>query len=365
MPISCSYRRKRTEPKKNERIKEAVKKVNALSCTYTIPQIALVKQMGLSYDSFMRWKRRIKTGEEAVCRPGPRKLERIDLEGLQQDVANLKHSGKRTHETGVLYRHYNLQVSRRELNAMVIEARREHRSEQTAGLQRIFWHHPDLAWAIDGSELTPAPARSTLIMYNIQDLGSRYKFPPVAGPHIPCGEEVAGHLERLFTIFAAPLFLKRDNESILNHAAVNGVLEEHMVIPLNSTPYYAPYNGAIEHTQGEFKSYLRTWAWKAGADEGMELLAELGAHDLNHKPRRSLKGQNSCRAYFGCPRISFDRRKRKEVFLWIKQAAFDMLEKLGDDGLYMTAWRIAARTWLQKNRYITIVRNGKVLPCYY
>jgi hypothetical protein len=351
-------------PKKNERIKEAVEKVEALSCTYNIPQITLVNQMGLSYDSFMRWKRRIKTGAEAVCRPGPRKVERIDLEGLQQEVANLKHAGKRTHETGVLYRHYNLQVSRRELNTMVIEARREHRSKQAAGMQRIFWHHPDLAWAIDGSELTADPACSTLIMYNVQDLGSRYKFPPVAGPHIPCGEEVAGHLERLFTEFAAPLFLKRDNEGVLNHAAVNGVLEEHMVIPINSPTYYAQYNGAIEHTQGEFKSYLRNWAWKAGSDEGLELLAELGSHDLNHMHRRTLKGQNSCQAYFGCPRISFDRRKRREVFLWIKQATFDMLKKLGDDGLYMTAWRIAARTWLQKNRYITIVRNGKVLPCY-
>jgi len=339
--------------------------VDALSCTYTVPQITLVKQLGLSYDSFMRWKRRIKAGAEAVSQPGPRKVERIDLEGLQQEIANLKHARKRTHETGVLYQRYNLQVSRRELNSMVIEARREHRSKQATSMQRIIWHLPNLAWAIDGSELTAAPDRSTLIMYHVQDLGSRYKFPPVAGSHIPCGEEVAGHLARLFTEFAAPLFLKRDNEGILNHTAVNAVLEEHMVIPLNSPTYYAPYNGSIEHTQGEFKAYLRNWVWKAGSDEGMELLADLGAHELNHKHRRTLNGQNSCQAYFGCPRISFDRRKRREVFLWIKQATFDMLKKLGDDGLYMTAWRIAARTWLQKNRYITIVRNGKVLPCYY
>jgi hypothetical protein len=107
--------------------------------------------MGLSYDSFMRWKRRIKTGVDAVSQPGPRKVERIDLEGLQQEVANLNHARKRTHETGLLYRRYNLQVSRRELNTMVIEARREHRSRQVASMQRIFWHQPNLAWAIDGS----------------------------------------------------------------------------------------------------------------------------------------------------------------------------------------------------------------------
>jgi len=338
--------------------------MEALCRTYSIPQTMLVAQMGLSYDSFLRWKRRMKTGQEPVGRPGPKKLEPLDIAGLRQAVANLEHARNRTHDTGAIYRRYSMQVSRRQLNVMIIDARKEHTKMHTAGMQRIIWHYPDLAWAVDGSELTDEAAPGKLIMYNVQDLCSRCKFPPVAGPHIPCGFKVAGHLERLFTDFAAPLFLKRDNESILNHSAVNGVLEQHMVIPVNSPPAYAPYNGAIEHTQGEFKSYLRNWTEKASSDEGRQLLVELGAHDLNHRPRRLLKGQNSCRAYFGNPRITFDRRKRREVFLWIKQAAFDMLEKLGDEGLYMTAWRISARTWLQKNRYITIVRNGKVLPYY-
>jgi len=338
--------------------------MEALSGTYKIPQIRLVEQMGLSYDSFMRWKRRIRAGKEPVCRPGPKKVHSIDLGGLRQEIAKLRHAVKRTHETAALYRNYQQQISRRELNSMIIEARREHRQKQAACRHRIQWHHPDLAWAVDGSELAADPACSKLVMYNVQDLGSLYKFPPAAGRQIPCGEEMAGHLARLFADFGVPLFLKRDNEGILNHAAVNAVLEDHMVIPLNSPCRYAQYNGAIEHTQGEFKSYLRNWLWKARSENAMELLAELSAHDLNHKPRRSLKGQNSCRAYFGGSRITFDRRKRREVFLWIKQTAFAMLEKLGDDGLYMTAWRISARTWLQKNGYITVVRAGKVLPYY-
>jgi len=181
---------------------------------------------------------------------------------------------------------------------------------------------------------------------------------------MPCGEEISGHLARLFRNFAVPLFFKRDNQGVLNHHAVNQILEQHLVIPLNSPTYYAPYNGAIEHTQGALNRYLKNWSFKAPSAEGMELLAELGSHDHNHMPRRSLKGKNSCSAYFRGPRITFDKRKRKEVFLWIKQTACDMLEKLGDDGMFMTAWRIAARTWLQKNNYITIVRNGKVLPYY-
>jgi len=317
--------------------------------------------MGLSYDSLMRWKRRIRNGQDPVNRPGPRKVAPLDLKSLKEDIQQLKHARKRTHATGALYQNYRMQVSRRQLNAMVMEARKEYHRQEADRMQRIEWHHPDLAWAIDGSK---PKTDQTLSVYRIQDLCSRYKFPPVAGSALPCGEEVSGHLERLFSEFAVPLFLKRDNEGILNHHAVNEVLDQHLVVPLNSPAYYAPYNGAIEHTQGALNRYLRNWSFKAPSVEGMELLAELGCHDHNHMPRRSLKGKNSCRVYFDGSRITFDKRKRKEVFLWIKQATSDMLEKLGDDGMFMTAWRIAARTWLQKNHYITIVRNGKVLPYY-
>jgi hypothetical protein len=333
-----------------------------ISSTYHLPVFTLAQQMGLSYDSLMRWRRRIRNGEDPVSKPGPRKVEPLDLKGLQEDIKRLKHVKKRTHATGVLYQHYRNQVSRRQFNSMVIEARKGYRRQEAARMQHIEWHHPDLAWAIDGSK--PDTAQNPLIVYRVQDLASHYKFPPVAGPSMPCGEEISGHLTRLFSDFAVPLFFKRDNEGVLNHHAVNEVLEQHLAIPLNSPSYYAPYNGAIEHTQGALNRYIRGWSWKAQSSEELALLTELGSHDHNHMPRRSLKGKNSCSAYFGGPRITFDKRTRKEVFLWIKQAACDMLEKLGDDGMFMTAWRIAARTWLHKNNYITIVRNGKVLPYY-
>lgn len=336
--------------------------MESIGSTYHIPVLTLVQQMALSYDSLMRWKRRIKKGQDPVNRPGPRKVEPLDLKGLKEDIKQLKHVRKRTHATGALYQHYRMQVSRRQLNTMVIEARKEYQRQETNRMQHIEWHHPDLAWAIDGSE--PDTAQNSLIVYRVQDLASRYKFPSVAGSVMPCGEEISGHLTRLFSEFAVPLFLKRDNESLLNHHAVNETLEQHLVIPLNSPTYYAPYNGAIEHTQGALNRYLRNWSFKARSAEGMELLAELGSHDHNHLPLRSLKGKNSCSAYFRGPRVTFDKRQRKEVFVWIKQVACDILEKLGDDGMFMTAWRIAARTWLQKNNYITIVRNGKVLPYY-
>ena len=71
------------------------------------------------------------------------------------------------------------------------------------------------------------------------------------------GEEVAGYLSEKFCRFGPPLFLKRDNGGNLNHRAVNEVLSEFFVLPLNSPAYYAPYNGAIEESQGELKACLR------------------------------------------------------------------------------------------------------------
>jgi hypothetical protein len=93
----------------------------------------------------------------------------------------------------------------------------------------------------------------------------------------PCGEEIAGHLSRHFSRFGPPLFIKRDNAGNLNHTSVNEVLEEHMVIPINS-PYYTPsYNGAIEHCQGEFKTWLIQWKHAAGSKRELALQVDNAA----------------------------------------------------------------------------------------
>jgi hypothetical protein len=46
-------------------------------------------------------------------------------------------------------------------------------------------------------------------MHNMQDLGSRYKSPPLTGEG-PAGEEIAGYLSEKFFRFGPPLLLKRD-----------------------------------------------------------------------------------------------------------------------------------------------------------
>ena len=342
-----------------------VEKLDEISSQFHVPLSELLKETNFSYASFMRWKGRMRKGLEPVQTPGPKKVETFDFNKLQGEIKKLNHRRKRTHQTAEVYERYKDCVSRRTLCALIAEARRIHNKQQADCLQRISWHHPCLAWALDDAEHQEEPWQRKLFVCSIQDLCSMYKLPPLAGSQLSGGEELAGHLDRLFRQFGAPLFLKRDNHGNLNHSAVNETLEEYMVIPLNNPPNYAQYNGAIEHTQSEMKYQLKNYGWKASAPDELELLAEIGAHDLNHQPRRSLDGRNSCSVFHGNGRMKFNRRYRKEVFEWIKDLSFAILEKLGDENGLPTAWRIAARTWLQKNNHITIVKNGKVLPYYF
>ncbi|MEW6261600.1 MAG: hypothetical protein AB1641_00855 [Thermodesulfobacteriota bacterium] len=130
----------------------------------------------------------------------------------------------------------------------------------------------------------------------------------------------------------------------------------------NCPPYQALYNGAIEHPQGEFKTCLGRWEWEVGSADGMILLAEIAAHDLNHQPRRCLEGMTACRAYFGARRIRCPGRWRKAVHRWIQDLAAEISIRAGKPAITPLAWPVAAKQWLVKNGLIGTRKAGKVLP---
>jgi len=328
---------------------------------FCLPYRCLAGQLGLSYATLMRWKQRISDGQPAVQRPGPKKIKALDIEQLKRKISALDHGSRRSRGTGRLYGAVAEQISRRDLNRLIIEARRESNRRWAAETFRVTWLRPNLAWAMDDCSKTVIGG-GRLHLHNLSDLCSRYKLPPMASDALPCGEEVAGHLDRLFSRFGAPLFCKRDNGGNLNHAAVNQALSEAMVIPINSPVYTASYNGAIERTQGEFKGYLKRWQWKAKSLRQCVLLAETAAHDINHRPRRCLKGKTACRTYYGNDRLAYPKRKRKAVYRWIQDLAERISIGLGKDVITPTAWRIAAKQWLLENGLIQVVKAGKVLP---
>jgi hypothetical protein len=329
---------------------------------YALPIRSLAAEMGLSASTLCRWKRRQRRGQPAVGRRGPRKVGSLNFSELRERIEGLEHGGKRSRGGGSLHRVYGGAISRRELDAMVRAVRQEVSRIRVVHTYPVSWLRPNLAWAMDDCEKSERAAGGTLHLHNLTDLHSRYRLPPLTSHCLPCGEEVAGHLQYLFDRFDPPLFCKRDNGGNLNHLAVNQVLEEALVIPINSPPRMAPYNGAVEHTQGEFKGYLDRWNWKAAGAGSEALLAECAAHDLNHQPRRCLSGGTACRAFFDGARIRYPRRKRESVYLWIRELAAEVSTRAGNPVITPAAWRIAARQWLVTNGLIKIERSEKVSP---
>ncbi len=320
----------------------------------------LCEVVRLPYPSFIRWNRRRRDRSPLVRQPGPQKVRPPDLTMLSQDVAALSHGQDRTAGTGALYARYAPSLSRRELRTMVAMARHDLNAAHRQNLRRIRWNAPNVAWSMDPCEYEQQ--KTKMYLNQMQDLASRYKFGPMAGG-IPCGEEIAGHLAATFKRFGAPLFLKRDNGGNLNHAAVDDVLAEHFVLPVNSPVHYPPYNGAIEEAQAELKSGLAAkLAHKPCPREHLEAYAGTVEHDLNHQPRACLSGRNSCHAYFN-GRRTFSKWERRDAYVWIANAQKDMLCSGGMQP--ETAWRIAVEAWLQMKGYITVSVNGKVSPYFH
>lgn len=333
-----------------------------LKIKYALPHCGFADQLGVSYATLMRWKRRLASGNPPLEKPGPKKIGPLNLDRLRQKIRNLDHGTKRSHGALQLQKSFKSNVSRRELNRMVLSVRREINRKRADRTCHITWLRSNLVWAIDDCKKSDLFDGGKLHLHNLSDLCSRYKFRPLASDSAPLGEEVAGHLDHLFSRFGPPLFCKRDNGGNLNHKAVDQVLADALVVPINNPVYTASYNGAIERTQGEFKNYLGRWGWKSDSVREGALLAETAAHDLNHRARRSLNGRNACMVYFGNCRLRYAKRQRKNVYNWIRDLAVEISIRLGNDRIVPAAWRSAAKKWLVKNGMIRIRMAGKVLP---
>ena len=332
------------------------------------PYQRLCRSLGVPYGSFRRWKHRLERGEPARFPPGPKKVAPLHREELHGDLARLHHGRQRSRGVGAVYRLYQPQVSRRALQALTETLRRELAQQRQAECHHITWHVPGLVWSLDNAALASVSSH-LLRLHQVQDLASRYKFPPWVGERI-VGETVAARLEHLFVRYGPPLVLKRDNGSNLNQRAVDEVLARYLVMPLNSPPHYPPYNGGIEGAIRELKPPLVEQIRASGPIPASQVQgwAEVLAHDLNHRPRRCLGGQVACRVFQDArPALkAYTRRKRREIFDAINDLTRTLMQVrvVHPQRQAETARRLAVETWLQRNGVITITQNRKVLPVF-
>lgn len=292
--------------------------------------------------------------------PGPGKVEPLDYMGLNMALDGLRHGRKRSYGASLIYVGFKDQISRRDLNEIIKAERMDINRQRDAQWVRTRWNAPGLVWAMDDSEYKMYKSREKVYLHNVQDISSLYKFGPLVTERLADGYQVAENLDELFRKHGAPLFMKRDNGSNLNHHAVDEVLAEHMVLPLNSPAYYPQYNGSIERSQRELKAWISE---REPHDlREAQLDAPIAAHELNHIRRGSLSRKTSCGVFYGdnSTKRQYNRRKRREVYDWITEMTFGIMTN-GDDRIKPDqAWRIAVETWLLKNDMITVTNNESV-----
>jgi hypothetical protein len=329
---------------------------------------SVCSELAVPYSSLMRWRSRRGAAEALVRKPGPAKVDPLDLDALRDEILRLDHGTHRTQGTGALYERHRHHISRRDLQHLVEATRREIRREAEALSRRIDWLVPGLVWSMDDTKKHWLEDRFGHVLL-VMDLSSRYNLRAWGDDVQANGLHVALNLEGLFHRHGPPLFLKIDGGGNFKHTEVRDLLAAHGVIPLVSPPYYPPYNGGIERGHQEL---LRQLHARIGdrqiSSYELRLEAEVSAHEVNHQPRPSLAGLTPCRA-LGPARAatrSFNRRKRKEAFDEITALTVDIARNLDDhsSAAAETAFRYAAETWMQSNHMIRVTQNGKVLPCF-
>ena len=323
---------------------------------------ALSPALGLGYRRLLRWQQRAEAGQPVLRRPGPAKTGPLPLAELRRDIEQLRHGRQRSQGVLALQERYRPFLSRRDLAQLVATERAARELARRQRHQRVQWHEPDVAWVIDATERGADRAGRKLMVHAVQDLCTRYRFAPLVAVESK-GPAVARHLAALFRRHGAPLFLKRDNGSPLNHAAVDAVLAHHGVIPLNSPVHYPKYNGAVEKGIRELKAALGECLPSAQRWQPAQLRPYLLAvqHALNCRHRRSLHGQTACEAYAHRPRHRFNQRARHTTFALISIRAKQSISQLErkDHRSLSAAWRHAAEAWLVCQGLITVSSTQK------
>jgi transposase InsO family protein len=174
------------------------------------------------------------------------------------------------------------------------------------------------------------------------------------------GRKIAAHLEGLFRQHGAPLFLKRDNGSPFNQQQVEAVLARFGVLPLNKPPHFPRDNGGMEKSIRDFKAALALRQWRVPPE--LTLAAEVIAQELNHRPRRCLKGRTACAVFHDAAlRRRWTKRQRPAIFRLLLRQFGAMIGKTVNEHQPRpaTLWRVTVEAWLRCQGLIVVSPKPK------
>ncbi|HEY0722476.1 MAG TPA: transposase family protein [Pyrinomonadaceae bacterium] len=304
------------------------------------------------YASLMRWRQRQRQTLPLWQAPGPKKSVPLNWAQFYPLLRQLHHGRLRSHRTRQLYQDFAPSISRRQLAGLV----QDYRQGQLLSMKHIHWLWAGLAWSCDATEYADG-----LLLVPVQDLASRYRFAPLVCAQLN-GQQIAAHLEKLFLQHGPPLLLKRDNGSPFNCQAVEQVIARFGVLPLNNPPHFPRYNGGMEKGIRDFKAALDRRLENNSPSLQLALAAEVTAHELNHQPRRCLKGRTACAAFFDeAQRLRWTRRQRATIFRLLLHNFGVLMGNMPNrpHTRPATLWRVTVETWLRRQGLIRVRQNQK------
>jgi hypothetical protein len=295
-----------------------------------------------------RWRARQQAGQPLLEPPGPKKPLPLDVAAVQARIAGLQHGPRRTAGTTALQAELAGVISRRRFQELVAEERQN----RFDAMKRITWLVPGSVWSIDTTEYGPEKLKIT----PLRDLASKYQFPTPLAAAAEDGTQIAFYLERMFRRYGAPLFLKRDLGSPLNCHAVDGVLERHWVLPLNSPPGYPKYNGAMERGMRDLHAALDEQRWKT-LQLPVSVELELATHQLNHRRLRSLGRRTPCQVFHAPEHhLQLHGASRQRIFREVFEEFWYYVASVPQRNRHATnaAWRLVVESWLRRQGWITV-----------
>jgi transposase InsO family protein len=166
---------------------------------------------------------------------------------------------------------------------------------------------PQVMWSEDGTDFKEHGRKKEFLI--LQDECPRYKVNTrlVDGP--ATSRDVHAYLKEAFDEHDPPLVLKHDGSSIFHETAVEALLEEHHVISLTSPPHYPKFNGKMERTVRDVKSYERAMR-PCNPDLALKERLEETVRDLNDERPRPMLGGRTAREVYEQDRIPLMDRER-------------------------------------------------------
>jgi transposase InsO family protein len=154
---------------------------------------------------------------------------------------------------------------------------------------------PNAMWSEDGAGFRDYGRKRELLV--LQDECSRYKVNKrlVKGP--ATSDDVYDYLREAFDKHGAPLVLKHDGDSIFHEKEVCELLEKYGVINLKSPARYPPFNGKMERSIRDIKSFERAMR-RFDSGTTLHYRIEAAIHDLNEERPRPVLGGRIAREIF-------------------------------------------------------------------